>query len=144
MLSAKSLGTEKSISIDNDFAMTLKPLSGNSNIIFGANETLLVNRYYGQFTRPFQTHAFSVKLGDKLFDLPVTVPTITYLATQINNGDLMLSYVRDNAVYANFNHDFEEGEYFTILGTFPISTGGGLVNRLISFLHSLRLGVLGC
>lgn len=146
MLNAKSLGVEKQIPLNPDMTYT-KPTISASGKKFSdvSNGFVMYNKYEAIFSGYLKMKAGVVNADETLLTLPFKPKYPNSYLNGRESGNSMTIYVdQDGNLKKQTTQTFEDGDFIFIIGSFPISTGGGLLSRVISFLHSHRLGVLGC
>lgn len=149
MLNAKSLGVEKQIPLNHDMEYSPMEIEINEDTAFSSTSgagLVQANKYHCSISgyvicKEKSIQAYSTVLGQ----MPVK-PKIAnaYIEASIASNKFLLYINAAGNLMSTTNLELSANQYMHLVGDFPISTGGGLLNRVISFLRSHRLGVLGC
>ena len=147
MLSAKSLGVGKQLPLDEDNAyQIINPFASELNAYKNLSDGFAQkNRYECNINGYMVMNNCTITEAQNIMGLNVMLSKETNILIAKGNKDFFPLYVsRSGYIKMMGSRSFDDGEYVYVVGTLPISTGGGLLNRVISFLRSHRLGVLGC
>ena len=152
MLNTKSLGTEKKIPLNLDMEYTPTSFSASEETIYSdvSSNFCMYNKYECILAGIVTTKNKHIDSGETLLTLPVKPKfspyyfSGSYIPVSGNPTERTFTLTSDGRITINSTFDCAQGDRFSLSLVFPISTGGGLLNRVISFLRSHRLGVLGC
>lgn len=144
MLSAKSLGIEKSLieSVDGNF-VDLGTVHGISFSILKVGKIGLIH-ITGNIDADVSDNSISVALPDE-FKLAAYWRGYIYPYSSSENPDMFITNSDGTKLLiTSIGGTIKANSYFEHTFAVAFLNGGGLLSRVISFLHSHRLGVLGC
>ena len=152
MLSAKSLGVEKQIPLNPDMEYTPTSFHASEETIYSnvSSNFCMYNKFGCILAGIVTLKNKHIDSGETLLTLPVKPKyspyyfSGAYIPVSGNPTERTFTLTSDGRITINSTFDCAQGDRFSLSLVFPISTGGGLLSRVISFLHSHRLGVLGC
>lgn len=126
-MKVKSLGVEKQIPLNPDMTYT-KPTISTSGKKFSevSNGFVSFNKYEAIFSGYLKMKAGVVNEDETLLTLPFKPKYPHAYLNGRESGNSMTIYVdQDGNLKKQTQQTFNEGDYVFVIGTFPISTGGG-------------------
>lgn len=144
------LGETKNVVTDEDLEFKKAVLVMSDESLFNAvgSNFLWYNKYVACFHGWLRMKKCSI-VGRETVICKVPVKPLSsecIMCGYYNSGRTSVIPLVDDKgnVYLNNDLEVSENSYIDFIGTFPISNGGGLVNRLINLLHTFRKEVCLC
>ena len=149
MLSAKSLGVEKQIPLNHDMEYSPMEIEINEDTAFSSTSgagLVQANKYHCSISgyvicKEKSIQAYSTVLGH----MPIK-PKIAnaYIEASIGTNKFLLYINAAGNIMSTTNLELATNQYMHLVGDFPISTGGGLLSRVIQRMRTLGKKVCVC